>query len=84
MNESVRVVNTAVKREVIQGTLTLSMVVTLPAYNLGKTRSKGITLATFHCVTIDEAHELKSKFLRSNDELVPDFITAKWEYREYL
>ena len=67
----------------IQGTLTLSMVVTVPQLS-SRSRTKHITLARYHCVSKDDAKELKAKFLHANDELIPDFITAKWEFVEYL
>ena len=66
-----------------QGTLTLSMVVTVPQLN-NRSRIKTVTLARYHYVSKDDATELKAKFLRSNDELIPDFVTAKWEYVAYL
>jgi hypothetical protein len=68
---------------ITQGTLTLSMVVTVPQLN-NRSRTKHITLARYHCVNRTEARELKAKFLHANDELIPDFITAKWEFVEYL
>jgi hypothetical protein len=68
---------------VTQGTLTLSMVVTVPQLN-DRSRTKHLTLACYHYVSRSEAEELKAKFLHHNDELVPDFITAKWEFVEYI
>jgi hypothetical protein len=68
---------------VTQGTLTLSMVVTVTQLN-ARSRTKHVTLARYHGVSKSEAKELKAKFLHHNDELIPDFITAKWEFREYL
>ena len=66
-----------------QGTLTLSMVVTVPYLNK-RSRIKTVTLQRYHCVNRAEAKELKAKFLHHNDELIPDFITAKWDFVEYI
>jgi len=65
------------------GTLTLSMVVTVPQLN-HRSKTKHVTLARYHSVSKDQAIELKEKFLHSNDEMIPDFVMAKWEFREYL
>jgi len=69
---------------VTQGTLTLSMVVTVPYISSRRGRIKRVTLARYPYVTRSEADELKAKFVHHNDELVPDFITAKWEFVEYI
>jgi hypothetical protein len=70
---------------ITQGTLTLSMVVTVPYISSNRrSRIKRVTLARYHSVSKSEAVELKAKFLHHNDELVPDFITAKWEFVEYI
>jgi len=67
------------------GTLTLSMVVTVPYINSSRHgRIKRVTLARFSGVTKSEAKELRDKFVRHNDELVPDFITARWEFVDYI
>jgi hypothetical protein len=66
-----------------QGTLTISMVVTVPQLS-NRSRTKNVTLARYHYVNKNDAKELKAKFLHANDELIPDFITAKWEFVEYL
>lgn len=68
------------------GTLTISMVVTVPSYakDSARSRIKHVTLARYHDVTVEESHELKDWFLKSNDELLPAFITTKWEQRKYL
>jgi len=66
-----------------QGTLTLAMVVTVPQLN-NRSRTKHVTLARYHCVSRDEAYKLKEKFLHHNDELIPDFVIAKWEFSEYI
>ena len=66
-----------------QGTLTLSMVVTVPQLN-NRSRIKHVTLARYHYVNKDDAEKLKAKFIHSNDELLPDFITAKWSFVTYL
>jgi UV DNA damage repair endonuclease len=68
---------------ITQGTLTLSMVITVPQLS-NRSRTKTVTLARYHYVSKDDAKELKAKFLRANDELIPEFITAKWEFVEYL
>jgi|LakMenEpi03Aug12_release.lakeMendotaPanAssembly.Ray.scaffolds.fasta_scaffold54723_4 hypothetical protein len=69
--------------EAIKGKLTLSMVVTVPQLN-HRIRTKTVMLARYHYVGLEEAKELKARFLKSNDELMPDFITAKWEFVEYI
>ena len=70
---------------VTQGTLTLSMVVTVPYISSNQRgRIKRVTLVRYHYVTKSEAKELKDKFVHHNDELVPDFINAKWEFVEYI
>ena len=66
------------------GTLTLSMVVTVPGFTNSRSRTKHVTLARFHSLSIDAAKEMKARFLHANDELVPDFIIAKWEHKEYI
>ena len=68
------------------GTLTISMVVTVPSYTKDSARSsiKHVTLARYHGVTVEESHELKDWFLKSNDELLPAFIVVKWEQCKYL
>jgi len=67
-----------------QGTLTLSMVVTIPGYDNARSRTKHIVLARYHCVNRTEARELKARFCLTNDELIPDFICGKWEFKEYI
>ena len=67
------------------GVLTISMVITTPASGSDfRSRTKHVTLARYHHVTVNESHELKDKFLRSNDELLPAFIVVKWEQCKYL
>ena len=66
-----------------KGTLTLSMVVTVPHLS-SSSRIKHVTLARYHYVNKDDAEKLKAKFIHSNDELLPDFITAKWSFVTYL
>ena len=65
------------------GTLTLSMVVTVPHLS-GRSRTKHVTLARYYSVSSDVARELKARFCLSNDELIPDFICGKWEFKEYI
>lgn len=65
------------------GTFTLSMVVTVPQLN-NRSRTKHVTLARYYGVSRDEAKELKDKFTYHNDELIPDFICGKWEFKEYI
>jgi hypothetical protein len=67
-----------------QGTLTLSMVVTVPGYDNARSRTKHVTLARYHCVSVSDAKELKARFCVTNDELIPDFIVAKWEHKQYI
>jgi len=59
------------------------MAITVPQLS-NRSRIKTVTLARYHYVSMDDARELKAKFLHHNDELIPDFITAKWEFVEYL
>ena len=66
-----------------QGTLTLSMALTVPQLGT-RSRFKQVILARYHCVNRTEARELKAKFLHHNDELNPEFITAKWEFVEHI
>lgn len=66
-----------------KGTLTLSMVVTVPQLS-SRSRIKQVTLARYNYVNKDDAEKLKAKFIHSNDELLPDFITAKWSFVTYL
>ena len=68
---------------ITQGVLTLSMVVTVPQLN-NRSRTKHVTLARYHNVNRTEARELHAKFLHANDDLIPEFITAKWAFVEYL
>ena len=67
-----------------QGTLTLSMVVTVPGYDNHRSKTKHVTLARYHCLSLDDAKEMKARFCTTNDELIPDFITAKWEHKQYI
>ena len=69
--------------DIIRGKLTLSMALTVPQLH-GRSRVKNVTLARYHYVELGEAKELKAKFLHHNDELDPGFITAKWEFVQYL
>ena len=66
-----------------KGTLTLSMVVTVPQLN-NRSRIKQVTLARYNYVNKDDAEKLKAKFIHSNDELIPDYITARWAFVTYL
>ena len=66
------------------GTLTISMVITMPGFNNTRSKTKHVALARYHHVTLDQAHELKDVFIKTNDELVAEFISAKWECRQYL
>ncbi len=66
-----------------KGTLTLSMVVTVPQLS-NRSRIKQVTLARYNYVNKDDAEKLKAKFIHSNDELVPDYITARWSFVTYL
>jgi hypothetical protein len=66
-----------------KGTLTLSMVVTVPQLS-NRSRIKQVTLARYNYVNKDDAEKLKAKFIHSNDELIPDYITARWSFVTYL
>jgi hypothetical protein len=66
------------------GTLTLSLVVTVPGYDTYRSRTKHVTLARYHRLTVDAAREIKARFIKTNDDLIPDFINAKWEHKQYL
>jgi len=66
-----------------KGTLTLSMVVTVPQLS-NRSRIKQVTLARYNYVNKDDAEKLKAKFIHSNDELIPDYITARWAFVTYL
>ena len=66
-----------------QGRLTLSMVITVPQLR-NRSRTKTVILARYHYINKEDAKEVKAKFLHHNDELIPDFITAKWEFVEYI
>ena len=66
------------------GVFTLSMVITVPNEGSDRSRTKHVTLARYHGVTFEESHELKEKFLRTNDELVAAFIAGKWSQHEYI
>jgi len=66
-----------------KGTLTLSMVVTVPHLS-SSSRIKHVTLARYNYVNKDDAEKLKAKFIHSNDELIPDYITARWSFVTYL
>jgi len=66
-----------------KGTLTLSMVVTVPQLN-NRSRIKQVTLARYNYVNKEDAEKLKAKFIHSNDELIPDYITARWSFVTYL
>ena len=58
------------------GTLTISMVVTVPGYDNYRSRTKHVTLARYHALSVDDAKEMKARFCLANDELIPDFVTA--------
>ncbi len=66
-----------------KGTLTLSMVVTVPQLS-NRSRIKQVTLARYNYVNKEDAEKLKAKFIHSNDELIPDYITARWSFVTYL
>ena len=66
-----------------KGTLTLSMVVTVPHLS-SSNKIKQVTLARYNYVNKDDAEKLKAKFIHSNDELIPDYITARWSFVTYL
>jgi hypothetical protein len=66
-----------------KGTLTLSMVVTVPHLS-SSSKIKQVTLARYNYVNKDDAEKLKAKFIHSNDELIPDYITARWSFVTYL
>lgn len=66
-----------------KGTLTLSMVVTVPQLS-SRSRIKQVTLARYNYVNKNDAEKLKAKFIHSNDELIPDYITARWSFVTYL
>ena len=59
------------------------MVLTVPA-SKGRSRTKHVTLARYYGVSEVEARELKARFCMANDELLPDFITGKWQYTSYI
>ena len=65
------------------GVLVLSMVVTVPRTN-DRSAFKHVTLARYHGVSLTEAKELKARFCMANDELLPDYITGKWQVTEYI
>ena len=66
------------------GTLTLSLVVTVPGYDNHRSRTKHVTLARYHYLSVDAARDMKARFIKTNDDLIPDSINAKWEHKEYL
>ena len=66
-----------------KGTLTLSMVVTVP-HPSRSNKIKQVTLARYNYVNKNDAEKLKAKFIHSNDELVSDYITARWSFVTYL
>ena len=66
------------------GTLTLSLVITVPGYDNYRSRTKHVTLARYHCLSVESAREMKARFIKTNDDLIPDSINAKWELKQYI
>jgi hypothetical protein len=66
------------------GTLTLSMVITVPGYDNARSRTKHVTLARYYYIPYEQAQDLKDRFLKTNDELLPEFVNAKWQVTEHL
>jgi hypothetical protein len=70
----------------LEGTLVLEMLVVNPVNHLSdKNKFKRITLAKHHCLTFEEATQLKHKFLELNRvSIKPDYINATWTVRKFL
>jgi hypothetical protein len=70
----------------MEGTLIIEMVVVNPINHVSdKTKMKRLTLATHHCLSLDEAKTILAEFKELNEvSIKPDFINGQWVARKYL
>ena len=70
----------------LRGTLTVSVVLSIPSLTGGMARTKTVTLATWRGVKREHCEELVARFHHCNDEysFKDGVVTAKWQAIEYI
>ena len=68
------------------GTLTISIVLSIPSLSGGMARTKTVTLATWRGVKREHCEQLVDRFHRCNDEysFKDGVVSAKWHVVEYI
>ena len=90
MNTATRIAESIVgkpaKTYELVGTLTISIVLSIPSLSGGMARTKTVTLATWRGVKREHCEQLVDRFHRCNDEysFKDGVVSAKWHVVEYI